>query len=61
VRGDSLDDVQRIFGAVEVELQKRHSMASDGSVGESENTSALPAAGPTWRRATQKSFFSLRK
>jgi hypothetical protein len=24
--GDSLDDVQRIFGAVEVELQKRHSM-----------------------------------
>jgi hypothetical protein len=28
VRGDSLDDVQRIFGAVEVELQKRHSRAS---------------------------------
>jgi hypothetical protein len=28
VRGDSLDDVQGVFGAVEVELQKRHSGAS---------------------------------
>ena len=36
VRGDSFDDIDRVFGATEVELQKRHSMASDGSSGKLE-------------------------
>src|SRR6202023_1880022 len=46
-RGDSLDDVQGVFGAVAVELQKRHSGTSDGSLGESGKASAFPAAGLT--------------
>src|ERR1019366_1633756 len=36
MRGDALDDIDRVFAAIEVELQKRHSRASDGSSGNRE-------------------------